>query len=89
MQHKLTARLRKAIENAKAAWDLYQLKIKQTETKYPIFEKGQTVLKRAHWLSNKARGFSAKLAPKWIGPFQVEKRLSPTIYVEKYSKWKS
>jgi len=41
------------------------------------FKVGDTVLYRAHTQSSKTKGISAKLNLKWVGPFVVEKVLSP------------
>lgn len=38
---------------------------------------GDIVWKREHLLSNKGKGFNAKLAPKYAGPFKVRKIHSP------------
>lgn len=35
--------------------------------------------KRNHTLSDKAKAFNAKLAPKFIGPMEVRKIVSPVI----------
>ncbi|KAL6418351.1 hypothetical protein ACFW04_012197 [Cataglyphis niger] len=40
---------------------------------------GDRVWKRDHPLSNKARGFNAKLAPKYVGPMTVRRIISPVI----------
>ncbi|KAL6417477.1 hypothetical protein ACFW04_012705 [Cataglyphis niger] len=40
---------------------------------------GDRVWKRDRPLSNKARGFNAKLAPKYIGPMTVRHIISPVI----------
>ena len=42
---------------------------------------GDMVMRRSHVLSNAAQKFSAKLAPKYDGPFRVVQVLSPTIYL--------
>ncbi|KAJ8024627.1 hypothetical protein HOLleu_34580 [Holothuria leucospilota] len=39
------------------------------------------VLLKSHPLSNLKRNFSAKLAPKWRGPFIVKAQLSPVNFV--------
>lgn len=44
------------------------------------YQAGDFVLKRSHALSDASKGFSAALAPKWLGPYQVERRLSPLVY---------
>ena len=45
------------------------------------FNLGDKVLRRAHVLSNAAQKFSAKLAPKFEGPFEIVDILSPVVYV--------
>lgn len=42
-------------------------------------EIGDRVWKKEHPLSNKAAGFNAKLAPKYIGPLEVRRIISPVI----------
>lgn len=44
------------------------------------FEVGDLVWVRAHPLSKAESKFSAKLAPRWLGPVKVEKRLGPITY---------
>lgn len=41
---------------------------------------GDQVLKRDNPLSSAAKGFAAKLAPKYTGPYTVIKVVSPTVY---------
>lgn len=41
---------------------------------------GQLVMRRNHVLSNKAKGFHAGLAPKWLGPYTVARKLGEGIY---------
>jgi hypothetical protein len=41
---------------------------------------GARVLKRDHPLSSGAKGFAAKLAPKYSGPYTITKVLSPVVY---------
>lgn len=48
------------------------------------YQAGDFVLKRNHALSDASKGFSAALAPKWVGPYQVERRLSPLVYELKH-----
>ena len=45
------------------------------------FKKGDKVLLKSHPLSNLARKFSAKLAPKWRGPYHVISRQSPVNFI--------
>ncbi|XP_070161377.1 uncharacterized protein [Polyergus mexicanus] len=40
---------------------------------------GELVWKRNHTLSDKAKAFNAKLAPKFVGPLEVRKIISPVI----------
>ena len=44
------------------------------------FQLGDLVLRKTHVLSNAAQRFSAKLAPRYEGPFEIIKILSPTVY---------
>ncbi|KAJ8927063.1 hypothetical protein NQ314_020509 [Rhamnusium bicolor] len=43
------------------------------------FELGDTVWKRTHYLSDASKGFSGKLAPKYI-PCRVTQVISPVVY---------
>lgn len=65
-------RLQKAYEKSKAHYDLRKRNI--------IFQVGDTVWRRNYVLSNAANHFSAKLAPKFIGPLRIHNRLSPWVY---------
>ena len=42
---------------------------------------GDKILRRVHVLSNAAQGFSAKLAPKYEGPYEITAKLAPTVYL--------
>nr|CAI5831212.1 unnamed protein product [Callosobruchus analis]CAI5860214.1 unnamed protein product [Callosobruchus analis] len=44
------------------------------------FTRGQKVWKRNMVLSDAAKNFSAKLAPRFVGPFIVRKVVSPWTY---------
>ena len=44
------------------------------------FRKGDLVLSRCRVLSSKVKNISAKLNPKFIGPYRISKVLSPTVY---------
>lgn len=41
---------------------------------------GDKVMKREHHLSSAAKGFAAKLAPKFSGPYTVVRVISPVVY---------
>ena len=47
------------------------------------FQPGQLVLRKNHVLSNKLEGIHAGLAPKWLGPFEVDKKLGHGVYALK------
>jgi transposase InsO family protein len=68
-----------ARENAASARDSslgrYNLKAKQRK-----FEIGDQVWVKTHFLSDASKGFSAKLAPKREGPYQVENIISNNVY---------
>ena len=38
-------------------------------------------MRRVHVLSSGTQGFSAKLAPKYEGPYKILERKFPTVYV--------
>ena len=42
---------------------------------------GDKVMRRVHVLSNATQGFSAKLAPKYEGPYEITAKLAPTVYL--------
>lgn len=46
---------------------------------------GQLVMRRNHPQSSKIDGYHAGLAPKWVGPFEVEQQLGPGVYTLKTS----
>lgn len=48
-----------------------------------VFQPGHKVLRRNHPVSSKVQGFHAGLAPKWVGPFEVDKRLGHGVYMLK------
>ena len=43
-------------------------------------------MRRVHALSNAAQGFSAKLAPKYEGPYEITAKLAPTVYLLKMER---
>jgi hypothetical protein len=45
-----------------------------------VFQVGDLVLKRQHVLSSAAQNIAAKIAPKFHGPFRVNKILSSVVY---------
>lgn len=45
-----------------------------------VFDEGQQVWKRNFPQSDAPTNFSAKLAPKFTGPYTVRKKISPTVY---------
>ena len=77
-------RTRNAICRAQRA---LQVKEGQNKTRYDegrrdiSFRVGDMVLRRAHPQSSAVKGFMAKLAPKWEGPFRVHSVCSPLTYV--------
>ena len=72
MQDEVTERTRKEAEAGDSADDMQ-------------LEPGQLVLRRNHALSNKLQGFHSGLAPKWLGPFEVERKLGKGVYLLKSS----
>lgn len=65
-------RLQRAYERTSKQYNLR----KRSET----FVVGQLVWRRNKVLSDAARGFTAKLAPKFVGPFIINKQVSPWVY---------
>lgn len=65
-------RLQNAYERAKAR---YNLRHRQED-----FQPDQLVWRKNFVLSDASRYFSAKLAPKYIGPFQIHRKLSTDSY---------
>ena len=49
--------------------------------KHVTFNVGDSVMRRVHVLSNAAKRFNAKLAPKFEGPFKILEVKSPAVYV--------
>lgn len=76
--HEITRHLQKVHSKSKQRYD--------ADRKKSPFKVGDKVLYQAHPQSNKVRGVSAKLCLKWLGPFIIQKILSPVnvqIYEEK------
>ena len=46
----------------------------------PRYQPGNFVLVQTHTLSNTAKGISAKLAPRFDGPYEVVRQVGPTSY---------
>lgn len=65
--------LRNVAMSNKTAYDVHRTEVK--------FEPGQLVLVKSHPLSNSSRNFTAKLAYRWKGPFQIVERMSPLTYL--------
>ena len=53
---------------------------KDTSKEFPTYRKGDQVLLKTHPQSSKARAFSAKLAPKREGVYEISKVIGPTIF---------
>lgn len=68
----VTKRLKLAHERSKHRYDLRRREI--------VLNVGDKVYRRNHVLSQGANYFSAKLAPKFVGPLTIKKKLSPTTY---------
>lgn len=68
----IKSKLRKAYDHSKQNYDL-----RRRDTQYLP---NQLVWRRNYVLSDASKFFTAKLAPKYLGPFTVAKRLSPWTY---------
>lgn len=68
----IRSRMKRAAERSKQRYDL-----RRRDVRYDI---GDLVWRRNFPLSNAANYFSAKLAPKYVGPFKISKRVSPWSY---------
>lgn len=65
-------RLERAAEKNKKQYDL-----RRRDVKYDI---GDHVYRKNYVLSDAANHFASKLAPKYVGPFVVSKKISPWMY---------
>lgn len=65
-------RLQRAHQRSKQRYDLRRRPLN--------LRVGQTVYRKNHVLSDATRDFTAKLAPKYVGPFTVKRKLSPLLY---------
>jgi transposase InsO family protein len=68
----IQTRLSKAYEKSKQRYDL-----RRRTVSYAV---GQEVYRRNYTLSDASKHYTAKLAPKFIGPFIIGKKLSPWIF---------
>ena len=79
----LVSRLRRAIEKARANREAFaQARSDKINAKRTGFEfnVGDKVWVKTHFKSNEAGFFSAKLAPRFEGPFEVVQKISPLVY---------
>lgn len=65
-------RLDKAFERSRRVYNL-----RRRDVQYQV---GDRVWRRSHAVSDAAQYFTAKLAPKFVGPFIVSKKVSPWAY---------
>lgn len=75
-QNQLNEEVKRSMRNAQ----LRQARHYNAHRKDAQFQVGDLVWVRAHPLSKASDYFSAKLAPRWIGPAKVEKKLGPVNY---------
>lgn len=68
----IVKRLKTAYEKSKIQYDLRR--------RPATFEVGDTVFRRNYVLSDAAKHFNAKLAPKFVGPFIIYRKVSSTTY---------
>lgn len=68
----IVKRLKIAYEKSKIQYDLRR--------RPAAFEVGDTVFRRNYVLSDAAKHFNAKLAPKFVGPFVIHRKVSSTTY---------
>lgn len=68
----MRARLDKAYERSRKTYNLRHRDVR--------FDIGQRVWKRNYAISDASKYFSAKLAPKFVGPFVISKVVSPWTY---------
>lgn len=80
----LTSNLRRAINKIrrirKSDRTYINAKLNERIPKPLELEVGQKCWVRAHYLSNKSAYFSAKLAPRFLGPYIVAEKISPLVY---------
>jgi len=74
-----------AVENMAKNRDI-STKTYNLKAKYRELNVGNQVLYRTHFLSKKLEGFTAKLAPKWEGPYEVTSIVSSSAYDVKHTE---
>lgn len=79
-------------------WEMMKIKIRERlinkaerrnryqRVKMIEFKKGQHVLVRQNWISDKMKKRSAKLSPLFTGPVEIRKRLGLNTYLIKMKK---
>ncbi|KAK7895604.1 hypothetical protein WMY93_020929 [Mugilogobius chulae] len=72
--------LREGVERHVGASKARQARYYNTRRRDVHFVVGSLVWIRSHPLSKASAKFSAKLAPRWVGPAKVEKKLGPVNY---------
>lgn len=72
MREEVKLRIQKASARNKKHYDLRRRDIR--------YHPGEQVWRRNHILSDATKHFNAKLAPRYVGPFQIKKILSPWTY---------
>jgi hypothetical protein len=50
------------------------------KSKFREFKVGDEVMNKTHFLSNASKGFSAKLAPRYDGPYRITDKVSSNVY---------
>lgn len=74
-------RMKTAYENSAQRYNLRRRPLQ--------FNVGQHVYKRNFVLSDAGKKFTAKLAPKYVGPFLIKRKLSPLVYELENARKKS
>ncbi|KAK4884770.1 hypothetical protein RN001_001041 [Aquatica leii] len=65
-------KLRESYEKVKRTYNLRR--------RHPEYFAGQMVWRRNYVLSDASKYYSAKLAPKYVGPYKIGKKLSPWTF---------
>jgi hypothetical protein len=79
LTNKLRRAFQKANERRKAFSEHQHAKINEKRASFE-FELGDRCFAKAHYLSQRSRGFSAKLAERYYGPMEVVEKVSPVTY---------